>query len=135
METCYDTRSRCGSAQTRQTSSCRQSENGRQKMENMEKLTEHMVAAAPFVGTALAGCLLQALKARWQGWKNFCVSAFSAGFGAWLVYWLVGSDAMSSGMGMFASGMVGYSGGALVDVAFAIFSKQVETGSEILKGK
>ena len=94
-------------------------------MEDMEKMTEHMVAAAPFVGTALFGCLLQALKTGWQGWRNFVVSCLSAAFGAWIVYCLVG-ELFSPGWGQAVSGMVGYSGGKLVDVALSAFTRRVE---------
>jgi len=95
-------------------------------MESMEKLTEQISAAVPFIGTALMGCLLQALKSpRWPGWRNFAVSALSAGFGAWLVFQLVG-DVLTPGWGHIASGMIGYSGGALVDVMLAVFTKHVE---------
>ena len=89
------------------------------------KIGEQLASAAPFVGTALVGCILQALKGRWLGWKNFAVSAASAGFGAWLVFSLT-PDVLSEGWGVFASGMIGYSGGSLVDVALAAFSHKVE---------
>lgn len=95
-------------------------------MDEMQKLGEQLASAAPFVGTALMGCILQAVKTRWQGWHNFALSAATAGFGAWLLYWLVGAEYMSTGLGMFASGMVGYSGGTLVDVMLATFSGKVE---------
>ena len=95
-------------------------------MESMEKMTEQLAASAPFIGTALFGCLLQMLKTGWQGWRNFLASQLSAGFGAWLVFQLVG-EVLSQGWGIFASGMIGYSGGKLVDVALAAFTRKVET--------
>lgn len=101
-------------------------------MESMEKMTEHLVAAAPFVGTALFGCLLQALKTGWQGWRNFVVSCLSAAFGAWIVYCLVG-DLFSPGWGQAVSGMVGYSGGKLVDVALSAFTRKVERLDKLTK--
>ena len=76
-------------------------------MESMEKMSEQLMAAAPFIGTALFGCLLQTLKTGWQGWRNFIVSNLSAAFGAWIVYCLVG-DLFSPGWGQAISGMVGY---------------------------
>ena len=94
-------------------------------MESMKQFGEQMTAAAPFIGTALFGCLIQAMKSEWPGWKNFTASALSAGFGAWLVYQFVG-DALTPQWGIFASGMVGYSGGTLVDVALSIASKYIE---------
>lgn len=131
METFYDGQSNCGRQQTRQTSSYGQSGSG-QAMESMEKMTEHLVAAAPFVGTALFGCLLQALKTGWQGWRNFVVSCLSAAFGAWIVYCLVG-DLFSPGWGQAVSGMVGYSGGKLVDVALSAFTRKVERLDKLTK--
>lgn len=125
METSCGTQSGYGNAQSVPTFSWQRSGSGR-KMESMEKLTEQLSAVAPFIGTALAGCLLQALKTRWQGWKNFAASAASAGFGAWLVFQLV-DDVLSTGWGIFASGMIGYSGGSLVDVALAAFSRKADT--------
>lgn len=101
-------------------------------MDGMEKVTEHMVAAAPFLGTALFGCLLQTLKTGWQGWRNFLVSNLSAAFGAWIVYCLVG-DLFSPGWGQAVSGMVGYSGGKLVDVALASFTRRVERLDKLSK--
>ena len=94
-------------------------------MESMEKLTEQLSAAAPFIGTALFGALLQSLKTGWQGWKNFTVSQLTAGFGAWLTFQLVG-DVLTPGWGIFASGMIGYSGGKLVDVMLEMFTHRVE---------
>lgn len=101
-------------------------------MDSMEKLTEQLAAAGPFIGTALMGCLLQALKSpRWPGWRNFAVSALSAGFGAWLVFQLVG-DVLTPGWGQVASGMIGYSGGTLVDVMLEAFKHKTE---QIITGK
>ncbi|MBO4311372.1 MAG: hypothetical protein J5828_00045 [Desulfovibrionaceae bacterium] len=94
-------------------------------MDRLKDMTEQLAAAAPFIGTALMGCVLQALKGRWMGWRNFAVSAASAGFGAWLVFQLVG-DVLTPGWGHIASGMIGYSGGALVDVMLAVFTRKVE---------
>jgi hypothetical protein len=96
------------------------------------KITEHLNAFAPFLGTAMIGCILQALKGRWLGWKNFVVSAASAGFGAWLVYQLTG-EVLSAAWGQFAAGMVGYSGGSLVDVALASFTRRVERLDKLTK--
>ena len=101
-------------------------------MDEMQKLGEQLVGAAPFIGTALMGCILQAMKGRWQGWRNFIVSAASAGFGAWLVYQLVG-DILTPGWGHIASGMIGYSGGALVDVMLAVFTRKVEKMDKLTK--
>ena len=125
METFYDGQSNCGRQQTRQTFNSRRSGNGR-KMESMKEFGEQMTAAAPFIGTVLFGCLLQAFKHEWPGWKNFTASALSAGFGAWLVFQFVG-DSLSPGWGIFASGMIGYSGGTLVDVALVVFRQYVES--------
>lgn len=130
METFCDGQSNCGRQQTRQTFNSRQS--GRGKMDSMDKMTEHMVAAAPFIGTALFGCLLQTLKTGWQGWRNFCVSNLSAAFGAWIVYCLVG-DLFSPGWGQAVSGMVGYSGGKLVDVALVALTHKVEHMDKLTK--
>ena len=91
----------------------------------MNNIIEQLSAAAPFIGTALMGCLLQALKTRWQGWRNFTASALSAGFGAWLIYQLVG-DVLTPGWGQVASGMIGYSGGTLVDVMLEAFKTKTE---------
>ena len=96
------------------------------------KITEHLNAFAPFLGTAMVGCVLQALKSRWQGWKNFALSAASAGFGAWMVYQLTG-EVLSDAWGQFAAGMVGYSGGSWVDVALASFTKKVERLDRLTK--
>jgi len=95
-------------------------------MEKSSDFWTGLAASVPFLGTALAGCILQALKGRWQGWRNFTLSAASAGFGSWLVFQLV-PDVLSQGWGIFASGMIGYSGGKLVDVALAAFTRKVET--------
>ena len=95
-------------------------------MESMKEFSEQLTAAAPFIGTALFGCLIQAIKHEWPGWKNFAASALSAGFGAWIVAQFVG-DALSPQWGIFASGMVGYSGGTLVDVALTVAKKYVES--------
>ena len=92
---------------------------------DMDNLTEHLSAFAPFLGTAMIGCVLQALKGRWMGWKNFALSAASAGFGAHLTFQLVG-DVFSPGWGQFVSGMVGYSGGTLVDVALEVAKQYIE---------
>ena len=124
MEIFSDGQSGYEGLRTRQTFSYERSGSG-QKMDGMDKMTEHMVAAAPFVGTALFGCLLQMLKTGWQGWRNFTVSNLSAAFGAWLVYCLVG-DLFSPGWGQAVSGMIGYSGGKLVDVALAALTHKVE---------
>ena len=95
-------------------------------MESMKEFGEQLTAAAPFIATSLFGCLTQALKNEWPGWKNFTASALSAGFGAWIVAQFVG-DALSPQWGIFASGMVGYSGGTLVDVALTVAKKYVES--------
>lgn len=125
METFLNGRSNCGSARSGRTSSSGRCGSGR-KMESLNRMTEQLAAAAPFIGTALFGCLLQAFKSpRWPGWRNFAASAMSAGFGAWLVFQLVG-DVLSPGWGHIASGMIGYSGGALVDVMLAVFTRKVE---------
>lgn len=131
MEIFSGTQSSYGRHVTRQTFRSGRSEAG-QKMESMKEFSEQLQAAAPFVGTALFGCLLQTFKSRWQGWKNFAASALSAGFGAWLVSGLVG-DVMSPGWGIFASGMVGYSGGTLVDVALSAFTHKVEHMDKLTK--
>lgn len=96
------------------------------------KITEHLHAFAPFLGTAMVGCVLQALKGRWLGWRNFVVSAASAGFGAWMVYQLTG-EVLSEAWGHIAAGMVGYSGGSLVDVALASFTRKVEKLDRLTK--
>ena len=130
MATFCDGPSNYGGAQTRQTSSFGQSGSG-QQMDEI-KITEQMYAFAPFLGTALIGCILQALKGRWLGWRNFIVSAASAGFGAWLVYQLTG-EVISEAWGQFIAGMVGYSGGSLVDVALASFTRKVEKLDKLAK--
>lgn len=92
----------------------------------MEKTwIDQLLGAAPYIGTAVAGCTLQAIKTNWRGWRNYIVSSCSAGFGAWLVFQLV-PDTISQNLGMFAAGMVGYSGGSLVDVAYGAFVKHIE---------
>jgi len=133
METYSGTQFDCGNAQKGQTSSFGQSGSGR-KMESMKEFSEQLTAAAPFIATSLFGCVIQALKHEWPGWKNFTASALSAGFGAWLVYQFVG-DALTPQWGIFASGMVGYSGGTLVDVALTIASKYIENFKPPAKGK
>jgi hypothetical protein len=94
-------------------------------MESMKEFSEQLTAAAPFIATSLFGCIIQAIKHEWPGWKNFTASALSAGFGAWLVFQFVG-DALTPQWGIFASGMVGYSGGTLVDVALTVARKYIE---------
>lgn len=94
-------------------------------MEKSSDFWTGLAASVPFLGTALAGSVLQSLKGRWLGWKNFVLSAASAGFGAWIVLNLV-PDVLSQGWGIFASGMIGYSGGSLVDVALAAFTRRTE---------
>ena len=103
-------------------------------MESMKEFSEQLTAAAPFIATSLFGCLIQALKNEWPGWKNFTASALSAGFGAWLVFQFVG-DALTPQWGIFASGMVGYSGGTLVDVALTVARKYIENFKPSSKGK
>lgn len=95
-------------------------------MESVENVTEHLLAATPFIGTALFGALLQQLKTGWKGWRNFVVSNLSGAFGAWIVYCLVG-DIFSPGWGQAVSGMVGYSGGTLVDVALEVAKQNIES--------
>ena len=130
MEIYCDGPSRSGGAQKGQTSSSRPSGSG-QQMDEI-KITDQMHAFAPFLSTALIGCVLQALKGRWLGWKNFIVSAGCAGFGAWLVFQLTG-EVLSEAWGQFAAGMVGYSGGTLVDVALASFTRKVEKLDKLTK--
>ena len=103
-------------------------------MESMKEFGEQMQAAAPFIGTALFGCIIQAIKHEWPGWKNFTASALSAGFGAWMVFQFVG-DALTPQWGIFASGMVGYSGGTLVDVALTVARKYIENFKPSSKDK
>lgn len=124
METYCDGHLDSGRRATRQTSSSRRSGNG--KMDSMENLTDHLMAATPFIGTALFGALLQQLKTGWKGWRNFVVSNLSGAFGAWIVYCLVG-DLFSPGWGQAVSGMVGYSGGTLVDVALEVAKQNIES--------
>ena len=132
METFCDGQSNSGSALNGRTSNLLQSGSGQTKMESMNEFSEQLQAAAPFIGTALFGCLIQALKNEWPGWKNFTASALSAGFGAWLVYQFVG-DALSPQWGIFASGMVGYSGGTLVDVALSVCRRYIESYKRLSK--
>ena len=94
-------------------------------MEKSSDFWTGLAASVSFLGTALAGCILQALTGRWMGWRNFTLSAASAGFGSWLVFQLV-PDVLSQGIGVIACGMVGYSGGSLVDVALAAFTRRTE---------
>lgn len=128
METFSGTQSNLGSARTERTSSSRRLGSG-QKMDF--KIGDELQAFMPFLGTALAGSVLHQLKTRWLGWRNFITSACSAGFGAWLVYQVAGTDILNTGLGVFATGMVGYSGGSLVDVFLATFTHKVETGMPV----
>ena len=123
METFSGMQLGCGRHATKQTSSYERSGNG-QKMDF--KIGDELQAFMPFLGTALAGSVLHQLKTRWLGWRNFITSACSAGFGAWLVYQVAGTDILNTGLGVFATGMVGYSGGSLVDVFLATFTHKVE---------
>jgi len=75
---------------------------------------ERLLDLSPLVIVGMAGAALQCFK-RWQGWKNFLLSVATSGFGALLVGELARGMSWPGGIAFFVAGMIGYSGGSLVD--------------------
>lgn len=69
----------------------------------------------PMIAVAVFGAGLQSFHGKWRGWKNFFLSLATAGFGACLVGVLFRGMGISTDIAFFLSGMIGYSGGSLVD--------------------
>lgn len=76
---------------------------------------EHIRDFVPMVAVAVFGAGLQSFHGKWRGWKNFFLSLATAGFGACLVGVLFRGMGISTDIAFFLSGMIGYSGGSLVD--------------------
>lgn len=76
---------------------------------------EHVRDFVPMVAIAVFGAGLQSFHGKWRGWKNFFLSIATAGFGACLVGVLFRGMGISTDIAFFLSGMIGYSGGSLVD--------------------
>jgi len=89
---------------------------GYQGMErSMTNLFDQAKEFLPMIGVACLGAVLQCFHGKWQGWKNFFISVATAGFGACLVGVLFRGMGISEDIAFFFSGMIGYSGGRLVD--------------------
>lgn len=84
-------------------------------MNEINRFIESVYATIPFIIVACSGATLQSLKGRWRGWKNFFLSNLTAGFGAFLVGIAFKDLGLTEGWAFILSGMIGYSGGTLMD--------------------
>ena len=95
-------------------------------MPDIRLFVEHSVTALPVVGVAMVGAFLQALHGPWKGWKSFAVSAATAGFCAYIVDFLFRAWGVPDGVNVFAAGMIGWSGGSLMDHFYLILKRKLE---------
>ena len=95
-------------------------------MEPLNSFWEDAAKAIPYVGIATVGSAIQALKGEWRGWKNFFLSVFSAGFGSFVIGMSASDMGISPGWAYFIAGMIGYSGGKLVDECLSMTTSKLE---------
>ena len=84
-------------------------------MQTLEDFWTQARQMLPFVGVAVMGAVIRSLRGEWPGWRNFAASVLTAGFGAFVIGLAADDLGLSSGWAFFLSGMIGYSGGRLVD--------------------
>lgn len=78
------------------------------------------------IALAMLGATIQCLKGEWHGWKNFIISNAMAAFGAVVVMSILPHYVpldVSAGV----AGIVGYSGGSLIDAVLVRARKEIET--------
>lgn len=77
----------------------------------------------------MLGCLgasVQCLKGPWKGWKNFLISNLSAAFSV-IVCMSILPHYMPFDVAAGISGIVGYSGGTLIDAVLDRARREIET--------
>ena len=95
-------------------------------MERVRDFLTQCLDAIPFICVALAGTLVQVMHGKWPGWRNLIASMSTAGFGALLIGFVTQSLDIPDGITYFLSGMMGYSGGSLVDRLLEATERRVE---------
>ena len=83
-------------------------------MQQMNSFFEQIAQALTLAAVAAVGASIQSVKG-WRGWKNYILSVLSAGFGATILGLAAQDMGITPGWGFFLAGMIGYSGGSLVD--------------------
>ena len=91
----------------------------------MKALLQQIYNALPLLCLATLGVIIKGLHGPWTGWKRFVSSLSTAGFGALLIGLCAHDFHLSEGMTYFLSGMIGYSGGSLVDSILAVMEKKI----------
>lgn len=100
-------------------------------MNEINSFIESVYATLPFVGVAVTGATLQSLKGRWRGWKNFLLSNATAGFGAFLVGIAFQDLGLSQGWAFMLAGMIGYSGGSLMDEVLGVAKQRINRAAGV----
>ena len=81
-----------------------------------------------FGGAVLLACIgatLQCVRGEWHGWKNFVVSNAMAAFGAVIVMSIL-PNYVPTDVSAGVAGIVGYSGGSLIDAVLVRARKEIE---------
>ena len=94
-------------------------------MDELSSFSAAVKGILPLIGVAAVGCSIQCFK-DWQGWRNFIASNLTACFGAFLVGMMSQDVGLSQGFAYGLCGMIGYSGGRLVDEAMGIAKRKIE---------
>lgn len=92
---------------------------------DMNTLQEHLLACCPVIVVAMFGALLQTIRGKWPGWRNFLYSELAAGFGAFIAGELFHALNLPYGIIVFVAGMIGWSGGELVDLFLSATKEKI----------
>ena len=77
---------------------------------------------------AMLGATVQCLRGEWHGWRNFVVSNMAAAFGAIVVMSIL-PHYCPTDVAAGVAGIVGYSGGSLIDAVLVRAKKEIESGN------
>ena len=78
---------------------------------------------------ACVGATVQCFRGEWHGWKNFVVSNAAAAFGAVVVMSIL-PHYVPTDVAAGVAGIVGYSGGSLIDAVLVRARKEIEDGDK-----
>ena len=92
----------------------------------VKEFFDHVLDCMPLICVAVLGAVAQILRGTWQGWKNFVASIVTAGFGALLVGLAAQDFHLPDGVCYMLAGMIGYSGGSLVDRFLTVTERKID---------
>ena len=95
----------------------------------LQNVTDWLSKSAGPLALAMAGATVQCLRGPWRGWRNFLVSNATAAFGGVCVM-LILPHYVDYDVAAGLAGIVGYSGGSLIDAMLDRAKREIESGNK-----